>query len=77
MSAGEEPVAGSSVEKTTGSYTPSPLGNGSTSLKIQIMAVVLVGVVLVAEILGEELGAWLPPWLCGVWWGTEGCLSTG
>lgn len=50
MAAGDEPIAGLSVEKMTNSYTLSMLGNGSTSLKIQIMAVLLLGVVLAAEI---------------------------
>jgi len=50
VAAGDEPVAGLNVEKTTDSCTPSMLGNGSTSLKIQRMAVLLLGVVLAAEI---------------------------
>lgn len=58
MAAGVEPVAGLNVEKTTGSYTPPMLGNGSTSLQIQIMAELLLGVVLVAEI-------WERSWVLG------------
>lgn len=58
MAAGDEPIAGLSVEKMTNSYTLSMLGNGSTSLKIQIMAVLLLGVVPAAEI-------WERSWVLG------------
>ena len=51
-------MAGLSMEKMTGSYTPFMLGNGSTSLKIQRMAVLLLGVVLAAEI-------WERSWVLG------------
>lgn len=59
MAAGDEPAARLGAGKATLSSTPSVLGKGCTSLKMQKMAGLLVGVVLGAEM-------WEGSWVRGV-----------